>query len=153
MISKRHHPRHVARIRPRGGGGLKGPQGNPLQNKKLLGFGPLFFARDPFYEQKKIEKFSKKNLIWGPTQIAARDPVTSKFEHHGLQRSPKALFAHPLWSYVAPEAHGIQRSSIGACFRGAIGFSSGAATCSMGHLIRGPSRLQGPHLQRDCIGS
>ena len=52
--------RHVPMICPRGGGGLVGPQGNPLQNQKLFRFGPLFLGVAPFYEQKKNEKKLEK---------------------------------------------------------------------------------------------
>ena len=41
----------------------------------------------PFYERKKRNKYEKKFDL-GPTQIATGDPVTSKLEPHGLQRSP-----------------------------------------------------------------
>ena len=129
------YTRHVPRIRPRGwgrDGGLRGPQGTPFQKPKTLRIWVNIFWRAPFYEQQKSKIF-EKSLIRGPTQIATRDPVTSKFEPRGLQRSPKAMFAHPLGSYVPPGAHGIQRS--GAWFRGPICFLSRAATCSMGHLI------------------
>ena len=55
-------------------------------------------------------------------------------------------------------AESVRKNTGRTCCRGPIGFSSGAATCSMGlHwlLIWGPSWLQGPHgcLQRDCVGS
>ena len=86
-------------------------QGNPLQNQKLFGFG--YFWEGPNFKKKKSKIF-EKSLTWCPNQIATRDLVKSKFEPHGLQRSPKALFTHPLGSCVAPAAHGVQRSRVGA---------------------------------------
>ena len=71
-----------------GGGGLRGPQGSLLQNRKLFGLGQYCLGGTPFYD-KKNRKNTKKKMIWVPTQIATGDPVISKFEPHGLQRSPK----------------------------------------------------------------
>ena len=90
-----------------GVGGLRGLQGNLLQNKKLFGFGPIFLGGVPFYE-RKLETFYEESLTWGPTQIATRHPVTSKFEPHGLQKSPKGPFCSSSASHVAPGAHGIK---------------------------------------------
>ena len=62
FITLSHRVRHVARIRPRGGGGdLRGHQCNPPPNQKLFGFGPLFWER-PILRTKKNENFSKKSL-------------------------------------------------------------------------------------------
>ena len=44
-----------------GGGGLRGPQDNPLQNQKLFGFGPLFLGEEPHFTNKKIKNFLEKN--------------------------------------------------------------------------------------------
>ena len=68
-----------------GGKVCRGPGYPPLlQNQELFGFGPLFLGEVLFYEKKY-----KRSLTWGPTQIATRDPVTPKFELHGLRRSTK----------------------------------------------------------------
>ena len=103
--------RHVPRIQPRGRSS-KGAPGCP-PNQKLFGFGPLFFGRGPILRTKKSKIF-RKMFGLGFLPDSYKDPVTSKFEPHGLQNSPKALFPHPLGYYVAPGANGIQRSRIDA---------------------------------------
>ena len=82
--------RHVPRICPRGEV-WGGPSLTPCKTQNSLDLGPYFLGGVPFMNEK-IDKFYWKSLIWGPTQIAAGDAVTSKFEPHGLQRSPKGPF-------------------------------------------------------------
>ena len=53
----------VARISSRTGPKFMGPQGIPIQNWKLIGFGPLFLEGVPFDELKKKEK-KKKSQGW-----------------------------------------------------------------------------------------
>ena len=57
-----------------------------IKNSSDLG---SYFLEGPHFANEKNRTNTKKVLIWGLTQIAAGDTMTSKFEPHGLQRSPK----------------------------------------------------------------
>ena len=84
-------PRHVPRIAQGGGGGLRGPQGNPSPKPKTSELGHYFLEGSHFTNEKEIGKKYEKNDL-GPTQIATGELVTSKCEPHGLQRSSKGPF-------------------------------------------------------------
>ena len=52
--------RHVPGFAQEGGGGLKGPQSNPLQNQNLFGVGPLFLGGVHFKNEKIENNLPKK---------------------------------------------------------------------------------------------
>ena len=84
-----------------------------------------------FYELKK-RKIFEKSLIRGPTKIARRDLVTFKFEPHGFQRYPKALFAHPLGSSVAPGSMVSKGAVLAPDFEALLAFYLGPLLASWG---------------------